>query len=197
MNKRWILVLTATVGIGLLAVPVFVKRTPPPAVAENSAAAENSADEPPSLSSKASPSCKPSSRAKLDFVLKDKNGVDVHLADYKGKVVLLNFWATWCGPCKLEIPEFVELYSQYKDRGFVILGVLSQDTPSKDQLQSFLSENKMDYPVLYSSEKMESAFDDIWALPTSFLISRDGSMCAKQLGPASKDDLERSLKALL
>jgi peroxiredoxin len=193
MNKRWILVLTAAVGIGLLAVPLFVKRSaPPPAVAEETASAE-----PPSLSSKASPACKPSSRAKLDFVLKDKNGVDVHLTDYKGKVVLLNFWATWCGPCKVEIPEFVELYSQYKDRGFVILGVLSQDTPTKDQLQAFLTENKMEYPILYSSEKLESAFDDLWALPTTFLISRDGAMCAKQLGPAAKEDVERSLKALL
>jgi thiol-disulfide isomerase/thioredoxin len=192
MNKRWILVLVALLGLGLLAVPVFVKRTPPPAVV-----AEAPGDEPPALSSKASPSCKASQRAKLDFVLKDKNGADVHLSDYKGKVVLLNFWATWCGPCKVELPEFAHLYSQYKDRGFVILGVLSQDSPSKDQLLAFLSENKMEYPVFYSSEKIESAFDDIWALPTSFLISRDGSMCAKQLGPASKEDLERSLKALL
>jgi cytochrome c biogenesis protein CcmG/thiol:disulfide interchange protein DsbE len=179
MNKRWILVLTAAVGIGLLAVPLFIKRSAPPPAAETASA------EPPSLSSKASPACRPSSRAKL------------HLTDYKGKVVLLNFWATWCGPCKVEIPEFVELYSQYKDRGFVILGVLSQDTPSKDQLQAFLTENKMEYPILYSSEKLESAFDDLWALPTTFLISRDGAMCAKQLGPASKEDVERSLKALL
>jgi hypothetical protein len=79
----------------------------------------------------------------------------------------------------------------------VILGVLSQDTPTKDQLQAFLTENKMEYPILYSSEKLESAFDDLWALPTSFLISRDGAMCAKQLGPAPKEDVERSLKALL
>jgi thiol-disulfide isomerase/thioredoxin len=192
MNKRWPLVLIAAIGIALLAVPVFVKRSaPPPAVPEAPG------EELPELSSKASPSCKPSERAKLDFVLKDKNGADVHLTDYKGKVVLLNFWATWCGPCKVELPEFAHLYSQYRDRGFVILGVLSQDTPTKDQLQAFLAENKMEYPVFYSSEKIETAFDDIWALPTSFLISRDGAMCAKQLGPASREDVERSLKALL
>jgi thiol-disulfide isomerase/thioredoxin len=192
MNKRWILVLTAVVGIGLLAVPLFVKRTPPPGALELDPGAE-----PTSLSSAAAPNCKPSSQAKLDFILKDKNGVDVHLTDYKGKVVLLNFWATWCGPCKVEIPEFVELYSEYKDRGFVILGVLSQDEPAKDQLRAFLAENKMDYPVFYSNEKMETAFGELLGLPTSFLIGRDGSVCAKQLGPASKEDVERSLKALL
>ena len=136
-------------------------------------------------------------KAAPQFVARDLDGHGLSTASLRGKVVIINFWATWCGPCKVEIPEFVELYSQYKDRGFVILGVLSQDTPTKDQLQAFLTENKMEYPILYSSEKLESAFDDLWALPTTFLISRDGAMCAKQLGPASKEDVERSLKALL
>jgi peroxiredoxin len=124
-------------------------------------------------------------------------GRTVDLTQLKGTPVVLNFWATWCGPCKVEIPEFVELYSEYKDRGFVILGVLSQDEPAKDQLRAFLAENKMDYPVFYSNEKMETAFGELLGLPTSFLIGRDGSVCAKQLGPASKEDVERSLKALL
>jgi len=192
MNKRWILALTAAVGVGLLAVPLFVRHSPPP----DATGAEIPA-EPPSLTSADAPLCKISKPSKLDFTLKDRNGVDVRLADYKGKVVLLNFWATWCGPCKVEIPEFVELYAQYKDRGFVILGVLSQDTPTKDQLKSFLTENKMEYPVFFSSEPFEGAFGELWALPTSFLISRDGSVCAKQVGPVSKDDVERSLKSLL
>jgi peroxiredoxin len=191
MNKRWILALTAAVGVGLLAVPLFMKSPPPPA-AEGAGAAE-----PPMLTSTAAPNCKTSSQVKLDFILKDKNGASVRLADYKGKVVLLNFWATWCGPCKVEIPEFVQLYSEYKDRGFVILGVLSQDTPSKDQLQSFLTENKMDYPIFHPNEELETALGELVGLPTSFLIGRDGSVCAKQLGPASKEDVERSLKALL
>jgi peroxiredoxin len=191
MDKRWLLAFTAAVGLGLLAVPLFVKKAAPPAA---DAATEA---EPPSLSSSAGPTCKPSSQAKLDFILKDQNGSNVHLSDYKGKVVLVNFWATWCGPCKVEIPEFVQVYSEYKDRGFVILGVLAQDTPSKDQLHSFLTEYKMEYPVFYTSEQFEGAFGEIWALPTSYLISRDGSVCAKQLGPASKEDLERSLKSLL
>ena len=193
MNKRWILALTAAVGIGLLAVPLFVKRTPAPP-AEGSASASV---EPPSLDSAAAPKCQEHAATALDVALKDVNGATIHLADYKGKVVLLNFWATWCGPCKVEIPEFVDLYTTYKDRGFVILGVLSQDTPSQADLKTFLTEHKMDYPVVYPSEKIETAFGELIGLPTSFLIGRDGAVCGKQLGPAAKDDVERSLKALL
>jgi peroxiredoxin len=190
MNKRWMLALTAAVGVGLLTVPLLMKPKPAPEAAVESEA--------PSLTSASAPSCKGAGAKKLEtFTLKDMNGAQVRLADYKGKVVLLNFWATWCGPCKVEIPEFVQLYSQYKDRGFVILGVLANDTPSKDQLRAFMDEYKMAYPVMYSNDEIESAFGSVWALPTSFLISRDGAVCAKQLGPASKEDVERSLKALL
>ena len=192
MNKRWLLALTAAVGVGLLAVPLFVKRAPTPP-----AGAASEVEDPPSLTSAAAPKCKAPAQSIRDVALKDVNGVTVQLADYKGKPVLLNFWATWCGPCKVEIPEFVSLYSQYKDRGFVILGVLSQDTPTKDQLHAFLTENKMDYPIVYPSEQIETAFGELVGLPTSFLIGRDGSVCAKQLGPASKEDVERSLKSLL
>ena len=191
MNKRWILALTAAVGLGLLAVPLFVRSTPPATMS-----AENVVD-PPSMDAADAPKCGSTKTDILDLALKDANGAKVRLADYKGKVVLLNFWATWCGPCKVEIPEFVELYAQYKDRGFVILGVLSQDTPTQDQLQAFIRENKMVYPVAYPNEKMETAFGELIGLPTSFLISRDGSVCAKQLGPVSKEAAERSIKALL
>jgi cytochrome c biogenesis protein CcmG/thiol:disulfide interchange protein DsbE len=145
----------------------------------------------------ASPCAPDAKKANLDFTLKDMNGASVHLADYKGKVVLVNFWATWCGPCKVEIPEFAQVYSEYKDQGFVILGVLANDTPTKDQLQAFMTEYKMTYPVLFSNDQIESAFGSVWALPTSFLIGRDGAVCAKQLGPATREDVERAIKALL
>jgi peroxiredoxin len=193
MNKRWILVLTAAVGVGLLAVPFFVRGTPR---AASGTIAVNEA-EPPALDSPEAPKCAAARTDILDMTLKDVNGATVRLSDYKGKVVLLNFWATWCGPCKVEIPEFVDLYAQYKDRGFVILGVLSQDTPTKDQLETFVRENHMQYPVAYPSEKLETSFGELVGLPTSFLISRDGSVCAKQLGPVSKESAERSIKALL
>jgi cytochrome c biogenesis protein CcmG/thiol:disulfide interchange protein DsbE len=191
MNKRWILVLTAAIGIALLAVPLFIR---PSATPSTEAAVDL---EVPSIDSNDAPACKTASPRPLDFTLKDINGADVRLADYKGKVVLLNFWATWCGPCKVEIPEFVELYAEYKDRGFEILGVLANDTPAPDQLRTFMGEYKMSYPVLFSSEELESAFGSVWALPTSFLIGRDGAVCAKQTGPVTKDDVERSLKSLL
>jgi len=191
MNKRWLLALTAAVGLGLLAVPLFVHSRPPEATT-----AVNPID-PPSIDDAEGPKCAASKADIFAQTLKDANGATVRLADYKGKVVLLNFWATWCGPCKVEIPEFVDLYAQYKDRGLVILGVLSQDTPTADQLQTFIHENKMQYPVTYPNEKVEGAFGELYALPTSFLISRDGSICAKQLGPVSKDGAERSIKALL
>jgi len=191
MNKRWILALTAAVGLGLLAVPLFVHSTP----ARSTTAAN--AVEPPSIDSEEGPKCAADKADIFTQTLKDANGATVRLADYKGKVVLLNFWATWCGPCKVEIPEFVDLYAQYKDRGFVILGVLSQDTPTADQLQTFIHDNKMQYPVTYPNEQVEGAFGELLALPTSFLISRDGAICAKQLGPVSKEGAARSIKALL
>jgi peroxiredoxin len=191
MNRRWILALTAAVGVAMLTVPLLMEERP------SAPAAETTELDVPSLASSTGPVCKTHAAGNLDFTLKDMNGASVHLADYKGKVVLVNFWATWCGPCKVEIPEFAQVYSEYKDQGFVILGVLANDTPTKDQLQAFMTEYKMTYPVLFSNDQIESAFGSVWALPTSFLIGRDGSVCAKQLGPASREDVERAIKALL
>ena len=139
----------------------------------------------------------PQGTANFDFTLKDIDGVDVRLADFKGKVVLLNFWATWCGPCKVEIPEFVEAYEQYRDRGFVILGVLSQDDPSADDLRAFAKDWGMTYPILREHTELDEAFGPMWAIPTSFIIDRQGSICTKHLGPVPKETLERVVEGLL
>lgn len=136
--------------------------------------------------------------ADLSFTLKDMNGRDVRMSDYKGKVILLNFWATWCGPCKYEIPEFVDLYAKYKDQGFVVLGVSTDDPP--DKLRAFAQQYKMNYPVLLGrdrSDLVDDAYGPMWGIPVSFLITRSATICRRHMGLAKKEDLEKQIKALL
>jgi cytochrome c biogenesis protein CcmG/thiol:disulfide interchange protein DsbE len=133
--------------------------------------------------------------AKLDFTLKDMTGADVRLADHRGKVVLLNFWATWCGPCRVEIPAFVELQEKYRDKGLSILGVSIDDTP--DQLKPFADQMKINYPLLMLQSDVEEAYGPLWAVPTTFVIGRNGSICGKHIGPATREQLESEIKALL
>jgi peroxiredoxin len=126
------------------------------------------------------------------------NGRDVKLSDFKGKVVLLNFWATWCGPCKVEIPGFVELYDAYKDKGFAVLGISTDDSP--EQLRTFAKQMKMTYPVLVGSDRTDitdDAYGPMWGIPVSFLIAKDGTICHRYMGLATKEQLERELNVLL
>ena len=135
--------------------------------------------------------------AKLNFTVKDMNGANVKIADYAGKVILLNYWATWCGPCKVEIPDLIALQDQYRDKGLVVLGVSQDDEP--ETLRTFAGQHKMNYPVLVGKDTPEllDAQGPLWGLPTSYLIGRDGAICTRHLGPATKADFEREIKALL
>ena len=135
--------------------------------------------------------------APLDFVVKDMNGADVKLADYKGKVVMLNFWATWCGPCKVEIPMFTELQTKYKDQGLAFLGISVDDAP--EQLRPFAQEYRMNYPVLVGDgrDDVQNAFGPMFGIPVTLLIARDGTICTRYLGPRPKERFERDIKALL
>jgi thiol-disulfide isomerase/thioredoxin len=135
--------------------------------------------------------------ANLDFTMKDLQGKDVSLASYKGKVILLNFWATWCGPCKAEIPGFVELQNQYGKDGLVVVGYSVDDEAPK--AQAFVNEYKMNYPVLLGlgREDVQDAYGPIWGIPASFIISREGKVCQKHLGIAPKAVFEKEIKALL
>jgi peroxiredoxin len=187
-RKRWIAAAAATLGVALFAVPLL--RGPGAEMDAGEGSVATSAGQSPST-------CEAKSSANFDFTLKDSNGAAVRLAEYKGKVVLLNFWATWCGPCKVEIPEFVEAYSKYRDKGFVILGVLSEDDPTPKELHDFMSEFRMNYPVLHQHAELEEAFGPLFALPTTFIIDRKGQVCAKHMGPVSKDVLEREINGLL
>jgi cytochrome c biogenesis protein CcmG/thiol:disulfide interchange protein DsbE len=135
--------------------------------------------------------------ANLDFVLKDMDGQDVALSDYRGQVILLDFWATWCAPCRIEIPNFVELYDQYGPEGFVVVGI-SVDEPGTD-LKPFAAELKMDYPVLVGSarEDLLNAYGPPVGYPTAFIIGRDGAICKTHTGFASKDQFEQGILLVL
>ena len=134
--------------------------------------------------------------APLHFTLKDMNGVDVKLASFKGKVILLNFWATWCGPCKAEIPSLVELQAQYGD-DLVVLG-FSVDDPV-EKMRPYAEEYKINYPLLVGNgrEDVQEAFGPLYGIPVSVIIDREGRIAKKHSGIASKAQFEREIKSLL
>ncbi|MGE3844039.1 MAG: peroxiredoxin family protein [Vicinamibacterales bacterium] len=135
--------------------------------------------------------------ANLDFVLPGLDGEEIRLEQFRGNVVLLNFWATWCGPCKLEIPAFVELQDKYRDQGVVFLG-FSVDDPI-EKLKPFAAEYKINYPILAGEgrEDVQEAFGPIWGIPVTVLIGRDGRICKRYMGLASPDRFEDEIRALL
>lgn len=129
------------------------------------------------------------------FELKDVNGKKSSLSEYKGKVVLLNFWATWCEPCKSELPSLNNIYATLKDKGFVVLGV-SVDTSEKT-VRNFIMDEKIVFPVLLDKDK-DVYFDQyaIMGLPTSFLINRDGIIVEKIIGEKKWDSPDMRDKVL-
>ncbi len=135
--------------------------------------------------------------AKLNFTLKDMSGKDVNLASYKGKVILLDFWATWCEPCKLEIPWFSEFQTKYGARGFQAVGVSVDDTVEK--LRPYVAKYKMNYPVLQglNHDDIQNTYGPLWGIPVTAIISRDGRICAKHTGISSKQNFEKEIEALL
>ena len=135
--------------------------------------------------------------ANLNFTLKDINNKDVHLASLKGKVILLDFWATWCGPCKIEIPWFIEMQNKYGSSGFQVVGISVDDT--LDKLKPFVSQMKMNYTVLQGldHDDVQEAFGPIFGVPVTLVISRDGRICTRHTGLGSKPAFESAIKALL
>ena len=178
-TRRWIAAVAAACALGLLVVPWMLHR---PAQATNGDA-------------KPVPAHKPEGVANLDMTLKDMNGNDVKLADYRGKVILLNVWATWCGPCQAEIPELVEAYNKYKDQGVVIVGVSLDDTA--DTLRAYAPKKQMNYPILLMRDEFDEAYGPIFGVPITFFIGRDGKISQKHFGPVTKEDIDREIKALL
>ena len=131
-----------------------------------------------------------------DFSFTDLSGRKLKLSDYKGKVVLLDFWATWCGPCRIEIPWFVELQARYRDQGFAVIGISMDDDP--ESVRDFYREKKMNYPVAMGDNKLAELYGGIFGLPISFLIGRDGRIYAKHEGATTDPSIfEEEIQALL
>ncbi len=131
-----------------------------------------------------------------DFELKDADGKVVHLSDYKGKVVVLDFWATWCGPCRIEIPWFTDLQRNNKDKGFEVLGV-SMDDEGWEVVKPFLAEVGVNYRVVMGNDATAQAYGGVDALPTTFLIDREGKIAAVHIGLTNKKDIVDGVEKLL
>jgi len=135
-------------------------------------------------------------KAAPEFALKDVNGMTVRLSDYRGKVVLLNFWATWCSPCKVEIPWFMEFEQQNKDRGFAVVGI-AMDEEGWDVVRPFLAEMRVNYRTLKGDDMMAQLYGGVDSLPTTFLIDRQGRIASVHMGLISKSIYQNEIQELL
>jgi thiol-disulfide isomerase/thioredoxin len=191
------MVAVAATAIALLAIAIpFVWQ--PHVDAEPAASASSVAPAASDEAAPASAACMADPKpANFNFTMKDVDGNQVSLEAYKGKVVLLNFWATWCGPCKAEIPGFVRLQDKYRDKGLVIVGYSVDDTAEK--AKAYAAEYKMNYPILLGEgrEDVQDAYGPIWGIPASFIISKDGKVCRKHMGIAPEAVFEKEVAALL
>ncbi len=132
-----------------------------------------------------------------DFTLRDANGSAVKLSDYRGKVVLLNFWATWCGPCTLEIPWFEEFERDYKTQGLAVVGV-SMDEDGWKAIKPYMDAHKMNYRVLLGDDSVSQLYGGVDSLPTTFIIDRAGRVAfPPHIGLAGKNEYLKEIQSLL
>ena len=133
----------------------------------------------------------------LDLSLKDLAGKDVRLSEFKGKVIVLNLWATWCGPCRKEIPDLIKLQSVYPD-DVAVIGIVVQDKFGEN-VRTFAQKFGIRYPILDANDHagFEKAFGPFWALPTSILVDRDGRIRKKHQGQVTLQQLQRDIRPLI
>jgi thiol-disulfide isomerase/thioredoxin len=131
-----------------------------------------------------------------DFALMDINGAEKRLSDFKNKVVILDFFATWCSPCRDEIPHFIDLYTRYRDRGLEIVGV-ALDWNAMRIVPVFSEDNGINYTVLIGNEEVSDLYGGIAALPTTFILDRDGNIVKRYVGYRDKEVFEKDIEELL
>jgi peroxiredoxin len=130
-----------------------------------------------------------------DFSLQDMSGKTVRLSDYKGKVVLLEFWAAWCPPCRASVPGLEKLHKAYKDKGLVLLAV-SMDEGGWDEVRSFITESGITYTVLKGTEDVAAKYQ-VRSIPMMLVLNKEGKISKRYLGMGSDEDLEKDIKAYL
>jgi thiol-disulfide isomerase/thioredoxin len=132
-----------------------------------------------------------------DLTLETMGGRQINLADQDGKVILVNFWATWCGPCRREIPDLVKLYSDMKDEGLIIVGI-AVDQEGAEVVEPYVQEQSINYPiVLDPDQSTEAHFDAMYGLPTTYVVNPEGQIVRRVLGVFPVDDMKPTLKDML
>jgi peroxiredoxin len=131
-----------------------------------------------------------------DWKLVDLNGKIVRFSDFRGRVLILDFWATWCAPCRVEIPHFVELQKHYGDRGLTVIGI-SLDEQEPEVVKNFVKQLGVNYPIVIGSEKVAEAYGGINGLPTTFVIDRQGRIASEHIGYDDKATFEKEVQSLL
>jgi thiol-disulfide isomerase/thioredoxin len=131
-----------------------------------------------------------------NFSLKTYEGKIIDLAKLKGKVVIVNFWATWCPPCRAEIPDFINTYEATKSKGLEIIGI-ALDEQGWDKVKPFIDKNKMTYPVVLGNSEVVQNYGGIEGIPTTFIVDRNGTVVDRQVGMMTKDVLEKKISKVL
>ncbi len=172
-RNAWILVLLVVVVTIMLLAPRMVKYKPTNVITSD-----------------------PKGQTAPDFVLKDIDGKSVRLSDYRGKAVVLNFWATWCPPCKTEMPWLIDLQNEYRGQGLEIIGV-ALDEAGKDEIAKFARDMKLNYPVLIGDDNTADAYGNVQMLPTTFYIDRKGKIISRVVGLTGRHEMEDNMKEAL